>query len=401
MSDIIKSFKKGFKYRIYPNKEQIDLLNKTFGCVRYVYNRGLSDAKKEYEYYLAHKDTNHSNELSNPNVSGYDFVNKLIEYKNDLESLWLNDVSAVALQQSMLHLGTAYSVFFKKRKGFPKFKSKHGKQSFTLISTAIRLKGTELYIAKSKDPLKIKWSRPLPSEPTSATISKTSSGKFYISFICEYTPIKTNGISSIGIDLGIKDFAILSSGEKVPNPKHLKNKEKHLKRLQRALSKKCKGSKNRNKARLKVSLAHEKVTNQRNDFLHKLSRILVNENQVIGIEKLKVSNMIQNHNLAKSIADASWSRFASMLNYKALESNNCSIVYMSCWYPSTHICSSCNTQLDYKLKLSERVWTCNTCNTTHDRDINAAKNILNHTLATIKEHQIPSGFCKIILAKQK
>jgi len=394
-----KSFKKGFKYRIYPNQDQTILLNKTFGSVRYVYNRGLSDAKREYEYYLAHKDTNHYNVLAKPTLTGFEFANRLITYKNDPDSIWLNEVSSVALQQSMIHLGSAYSTFFKNRKGYPKFKSKHGKQSFTIMANGFRFKDNELFIAKSKDPLKIKLSRDLPSDPTSASISKTPSGKYYISFICEYTPIQSKGTGTIGIDLGIKDFAIISNGTKIPNPKHLKKKQKQLKRAQQSLSKKKLGSKNRNKARLKVAIIHEKITNQRNDFQHKLSRSLVNENQVIGIEKLKIKNMIQNHNLAKSIADASWSRFASMLNYKALESQNCSIVYMSCWYTSTHICSSCNTKLDFKLKLNDRVWTCPTCHTTHDRDLNAAKNILNHTVATIKDLQIPDGFCKVILAK--
>lgn len=399
MSDIIKSFKKGFKYRIYPNKEQIDLFNKTFGCVRYVWNKGLSDAKLEYEYYLAHKNTNHSNILTKPNMTGFGFANRLVGYKNDINSTWLNDVSAVALQQAMLHLGSAFSRFFKNRKNYPVFKSKHDKQSFSLMSNAFKFKDRELFIIKAKDPLKIKWSRELPNTPSSATISKTPSGKYYISFICEYLPVTTTGIKTTGIDLGLKDFAILSTGTKISNPKHLKNKEKHLKRCQQSLSRKKKGSKNRNKARIKVAKVYEKISNQRNDFLHKLSRTLINENQVIGIEKLKVKNMVKNHKLAKSISDVSWSKFASMLNYKALESNHCSIVYMSCWYPSTHICSSCNTKLDYKLKLSTRKWLCPTCGLTHDRDINAAKNILNHTLATIKDLQIPNGFCKIILAK--
>lgn len=396
MNDI-KSFKKGFKYRIYPNKEQIDLFNKTFGCVRYVYNRGLYEAKKEYEQYLINKVTNIT--MLRPSIGGYDFVNKIPGYRNDTESIWLKEVSGTALQQSMLNLGTAYSTFFKNRKGFPKFKSKHGKQSFTLVGNGFRLKDSELFIAKSKDPLKVNWHRNLPSCPTSVTISKTPSGKFFISFICEYVPIHTCGTKITGIDLGLKDFAILSSGEKITNPKYLKNKEKHLKRVQQALSRKKKGSKNRNKARIKVAIVHEKVANQRNDFQHKLSRILVNENQVIGIEKLKIKNMVKNHNLANNISDASWASFTTMLNYKALASQNCSIVYMSCWYPSTQTCSICNTKLETKLKLSDREWTCPTCHTHHDRDINAAKNILNHTLATIKKLQIPQGFCKIILTK--
>lgn len=399
MSHLKKPFVKGFKYRIYPNESQIELLNKTFGCVRYVWNRGLADAKSKYEYYLAHKNIGHSNSLSKPQLTGYEFVNRLNAYKTDLDSHWLNEVNSVALQQSMLHLGTAFSTFFKNRKGYPKFKSKHGNQSFSLMTNSFRFKDNELFIAKSKDPLKVNQSRELPSAPTSAAISKTPTGKFYISFVCEYTPVVSSGASVTGIDLGLKDFLITSNGLKIANPKHLKNKERHLRRSQQTLSRKTKGSKNRNKARIKVAQCHETISNCRNDFLHKLSRTLINENQVIGVEKLKVKNMVKNKKLAKSISDASWSKFCTMLNYKALESNNCSIVYMSCWYPSTHICNHCDAKLDYKLKLSERKWTCLTCHTVHDRDINAAKNILKKSIATMKEYQIPSGICKIILAK--
>ena len=319
-------------------------------------------------------------------------------YKADQKSLWLSEVSYIALQQSLLNLGKAFGTFFKNRKGYPKFKSKHGSQSFTMVGDSFRFKDKDIFIAKSKEALKVKWSRDLPSSPSSAVITRTPSGKYYIIFICEHTPSVTTGIKTIGIDLGLKDFLVSSDSTKVPNPKHLKYREKQLRRLQQSLSRKKKGSKNRNKARLKVATCHERITNNRNDFLHKLSRTLVNENQVIGVEKLKVKNMVKNHKLAKSISDASWSRFCTMLNYKTIESQHCTLVYMDCWYPSTHICSDCDTKLNFKLKLSQRQWTCPSCGSIHDRDVNAAKNILKKALSTLAA-LVPPASARIVIAE--
>ncbi|EKD22673.1 MAG: hypothetical protein ACD_84C00014G0004 [uncultured bacterium] len=381
-------FKKGYKFEIYPNIEQKELLENTFGCCRFVWNKALDNAKKEYEFFLAHKDLNPSNIILKPNLSGYEFVNRLIKYKSDPETQWLNDVNSVALQQTMLHLGTAFSIFFKNRKGYPAFKKKHNRQSFSLMTNSFRFKGEQLFIAKSKDPLIVGFSRKLPSQPSSATISKSPTGRYYISFICEYIPTKTNGKGKIGIDLGLKDFLVTSDGIKIPNPKHLKKHEKRLKRLQQSLSKKRKGSKSRNKARIKVAKQYEVVSNCRNDFQHKLSRILVNENQVIGLEKLIVKNMVKNRKLSKAISDVAWGSFTSKLNYKAKESQNCKLVYMDCWYPSSHICNVDHIQLDRKLSLSERTWKCPHCNTIHDRDINAAINIRNEAILTIELFQL-------------
>ena len=390
-----KSFIKGFKYRIYPTKDQIELFEKTFGCVRYVWNKALFDSKQDYEYYLAHKDISN---ISKPILTGFSLVNKLTKYKTNSESLWLNKAIAVSLQQSMLNLGKAFSFFFKSRKGYPQFKSKHGKQSFTLMNFNLRFKEDKLFIPKSKEALKVKWYRKLPSAPTSANITKTSSGKYYISFICVCIPIQTTGTKQIGIDLGLKNFLVSNDGTKISNPKHLKQYEKQLRRLQQSLSRKKKDSKNNNKARLKVAKCHEHIVNSRNDFLHKLSRTLVNENQVIGIEKLKVKNMVKNHKLSKNISDASWSRFCTMLNYKAIESQHCTLVYMDCWYPSTHICSDCENKLDFKLKLSQREWVCPSCGSIHDRDINAAKNILKKSLSTLAILYLPIDV-RIVLAE--
>lgn len=400
MSKITKPFVKGYKFEIYPNKEQIELLEKTFGCCRFVWNKALAEAKQEHEFYIAHKDVNSIIPVLKPNVTGFGFVNKLTWYKANPEYQWLNEVNSVSLQQAMLHLGASYSEFFKKRKGYPKFKKKSNRQSFTLMNNSFRFKEGEFYIAKSKEPLEVKFSRALPSAPSSCVISKTPSGKYYVSFICEYFPEKTNGSGKIGIDLGLKDFLVDSNGNRFTNPKYLEHKQKKLARYQRALSRKQKGSQNRNKSRLKVAKLHEDITNARNDFLHKLSRKLVNENQVIGVEKLKVKNMVKNRRLAKAISSASWSRFCEMLNYKSRESQNCSIVYMDTYFPSTHTCNNTGLKLDYKLKLSQRTWKCPHCGEEHDRDLNAARNIRDEALVTMELHKVPDHSGIVLIANR-
>lgn len=401
MSNTQKPFVKGYKYRIYPTTDQIELLNKTFGCVRYVYNRALAEAKLEYENYLALKNANTLIPPTVPSNTGYAFINKLSGYKSDPETLWLKEVDSVALQQSMLHLGSSFSKFFKERKGYPKFKNKHGHQSFSLMTNSFRFKDKDLFISKSKESLKVIYDRPLPSAPSSAAISRTPTGKYYIGFVCEYIPVVTTGTKETGIDLGIKDFIVTSDSLRIANPKHLKQQQYNLKRKQQSLSRKCKGSKNRNKARIKVALIHESITNQRRDFLHKLSTKLINENQVIGLEKLKVSNMVKNRRLSKSISDVAWSTFTRMLEYKAVASQHCNIVYMDLWYPSSHICNIDGYKLDYKLKLSDREWICPQCDTVHDRDINAAINIRNEALKALVVHGATKARGCIILASNK
>lgn len=395
-----KPFVKGYKFRIYPTDDQKVLLEKTFGCVRFVWNKALAEAKQEYEHYLAHKDS--VIDLQKPKVSGFDFSSRLVDYKSNPEIQWLKDVSSTSLQQAMLHLGSAFSTFFKQRKGYPSFKKKHGHQSFSLMTNSFRFKEEGFFIPKFKDSLKVVWSRKLPSAPTSATIIKTPTGKYYISFVCEYVPTKLNATGHIGIDLGIKDFLVTSEGIKVSNPKYLKLSQQNLRRKQQALSRKKKGSINRNKARISVALIHEHITNQRLDFAHKLSRKLINENQVIGIEKLRVKNMIRNRKLSKSISDVAWSSFVDKLAYKAKESQNTSLVYMDCWYPSSHLCNLDNYKLDYKLKLSDRQWTCPQCGTVHDRDINAAINIRNIAMQAMTDYKVSlgSGISIIATAQQ-
>ena len=397
MKNVNKPFVKGYKFPIYPNKDQIELLNKTFGCVRYVWNKALGEVKYEHEYYNAHKDLNTITPATPPNVTGYGLVNRLISYKRNPDTQWLNEVSSVALQQTMLHLGSAFSTFFKTRKGFPKFKKKTNKQSFTLMKNSFRFKGEQLFIAGSKDTLKVVYSRKLPSVPSSAVISKTASGKYYISFVCEYFPTKTKGNGKIGIDLGLKDFIVSSDGIKIPNPKNTKKYAVQLKRRQQSLSRKQKASKNRNKSRIIVAKCHERISNSRNDFHHKLSRRLVNENQVIGLEMLKVSNMVKNRKLSKHISDAGWSSFTTMLNYKSSETQNCSLVYMDNYFPSTNVCNIDGFKLPVKLKLSERSWVCPKCGTHHDRDINAAINIRNEAILTLHGFKIPDHACVRVL----
>ena len=398
MEAVPRVFRKGYKFPFYPTEDQKVLLAKTFGSCRYVYNRGLAEAKAEYEQYLVLKGTDTIHPVLAPRNTGYDFVNKLPGYKSDPNSLWLSEINSVALQQSMLHLGSSYSEFFKKRKGYPKFKSKYDNQSFTLMSNSFRFKGKDLYIAKSKEPLQIAYSRPLPNPPSSAVISKSKTGKYYISFICEYITEKKTGTGQIGIDLGLKDFLVASDGSRVANPRHLKRYEKLLRRRQQLHSSKKKGSKNREKARIKVALVHERISNCRKDFLHKLSSDLVNKNQVIGLELLKVSNMVKNHKLAKSISDASWSEFVTMLRYKAAASGNTTLVFMNQWYPSTHICSNTGMKLEIKLKLSDRQWSCPHCGQTHDRDLNAAVNIKQEALAAMVAFRVPLGTPGVIRA---
>ena len=224
------------------------------------------------------------------------------------------------------------------------------------------------------------FTRELPSEPSSLTISKDPTGRYYISFVCQYYPGKTTGEGKTGIDLGLRDFIATSEGLKVETPKYFSKAQTKLRRLQKTLSRRKKGSANYAKARVALAAKHHHVANQRNTFLHQLSRKLINENQVIALETLTIQHLVRNIRLSKSFADAGIARFTSILNYKAMESQRCQIVYVSKWYPSTHLCSTTDMKLERKLKLSERRWLCPHCSCTHDRDINAAKNILREGL---------------------
>lgn len=390
-----KPFLKGYKYRIYPTDEQKQFLTEVFGANRFLWNQLLKETQEEYKLYEFQKSQTPEVEVNYPDTSGYGFCYKIPALKELYP--WMKLFPNVAFQQTSLDLGTAFANFFRGRKlhkkvGKPKFKKRSNEQGFRLSTSGFRLKGQDLFIGKLKTPLKVIWSRELPSPPTSLAISKTSSGEYYASFVCEYTPRKTSGQVNVGIDVGIKTYATLSTGEKLENPRWLQNHLKTLKRHQQSLSRKTKGSKNRTKARIKVAKLHQKVTNTRHDWQHKATRTLVNNSHVIGVEALSVANMIRNRKLSKAIQDASWSSFFTKLQYKVVESQHATLIYMSTFFPSSHLCSVTNKKLGRKLILSERFWDCPFCGNTHDRDLNAAANIENKamelyaTLPTSRSH---------------
>ena len=361
---------KAFKYRCYLTSDQKLLLERTFGCCRFVYNQCLEQANKEYAEFTEGKTT------VKPKVSGVDFCNRLPKLKEQYP--FLKEVSAVALQQSLLHLGKAFKSFFKGT-GYPKFKSRHRNRACMHVTgmTSLRVKGRKVWIPKSSDYLKVAWERRyLPSEPSSYSIERTPDGKYWISFLCkEYVPQLTNGSGVVGIDLGLTTLATDSNGVKYDNPKYYVNAQKRLAKAQRRLARRKRGSVRRHKAKLAVARIHAKIANQRKDWIHKLTRTLVNENQVIGIENLRVPNLVRNRKLAKGILDAGWGLFRHCLTYKAVESAHSSVVVIDAFEPSTQCCSNCGGIRAVKLELKQRHWTCPNCGTEHDRDVNAANNI--------------------------
>lgn len=306
----------------------------------------------------------------------------LTKLKETPEFEWLNEVSCVPVQQSLRHLQTAFGNFFAHRNRYPTFKKKDGKQSAEYTTSGFKWDGKELKLAKMDEPLNICWSRPIPkaAKVTTCTVSKDCSGRYFVSMLCDDSvSAKPEVDRQVGIDLGLTHFAILSTGEKVSSPNTFRKNEAKLAKLQRRLAKKMKGSANRAKTKLKVARLHAKITDARKDFIHKLSTRLINENQVIAIESLAVSNMQKNHCLAKSISDASWSDFVRQLEYKALWYGR-TLIGIDRWYPSSKRCNDCGYTM-LSLPLSIREWTCPECGVIHDRDINAARNILAAGLA--------------------
>mgnify|MGYP002785098391 FL=1 len=360
---------KAFRYRIYPNKEQSVLINKHFGCVRYIYNFGLQTKINHYK-------------KTGKNLSYFDLCTILIQEKEN--SPWLKEVTTQSLRNSLCNLDKAYSNFFRTKKGFPKFKSKHKNNDSCQFPQGVKVDfNKKRTILPKIGGVKTIFDRQFIGKIKIVTVSKNKINQYFVSILVDNelslpNKVKIEENSSIGLDLGIKDFCILSDGTKISNPKYLKNNLKKIKRLQKRFSKKLKGGKNREKARLKLAKQHNYIQNVRNDFLHKLSSRLISENQTIIIEDLNIIGMLKNHKLALSISDVSWSKFITYLKYKA-DWYGKNVITIGRFEPSSKICSNCGT-INAKLALKDRIWTCNHCNIEHDRDINAAINIKNFGL---------------------
>ena len=356
---------KAYKYRIYPTSEQKLYLAKTFGCTRFIYNQMLADRIKSY----------HENKDLDIRTIKYPTP---AQYKKEYE--WLKEVDSLALANAQMNLDKAYKNFFRdKSVGFPKFKSKKTNRfSYTTNNQngTISVEESFVKIPKLRSKIKIVLHRQFKGLIKSATISKTPSNQYYISILVdtENTQLPKNG-NGVGIDLGLKEFAVCSNGDRFDNPKNLRKYEKKLAKLQKDLSRKAKGSNNRYKARLKVAKLHQRIANQRKDFLHKLSTKIISENQVIVLEDLRVKNMLQNHKLARAISEVSWAEFRTMLEYKA-SWNGREIVIAPSNYASSQLCSKCGYKNSDVKNLALRKWTCPKCGAKHDRDINASINLL-------------------------
>jgi len=358
--------KRAYRYRCYPTPTQAAVLARTFGCARFVYNWALrlrTDAYYERQERLSYVDLSAA----------------LTTLKQQGETVWLNEVSGVPIQQALRHLETALRNFFAGRAKYPTFHKKHGAQSATYASSAIRWDAAQrtLTLAKMDTPLHIHWSRPLPdgAAPTTITLSRDTAGRYFVSILIEeeLAPLPLVD-AQVGIDLGLHDMVALDSGEKVGNPRFFAQDEKKLAQAQRRLAKKQRGSRNRDKARKKVARIHARIADRRRDFTQKLSTRLIRENQTICIESLRVKAMVKHPTLAKAIHDVGWGEFVRQLEYKAHWYGR-TLVAIDRWYPSSKRCHACGHVLD-ALALETRHWTCPECGAIHDRDTNAAQTIL-------------------------
>ncbi|MFF2807378.1 RNA-guided endonuclease InsQ/TnpB family protein [Streptomyces sp. NPDC058000] len=359
--------KRAFKYRFYPTDAQAAELSRTFGCVRKVYNLALAARTEAWAVRQERVDYNATSAM-------------LTAWKKTEELAFLNDVSSVPLQQTLRHLQTAFTNFFGKRVKYPRFKSrKRSRKSAEYTTSGFRFRDGRLTLAKMSEPLDVVWSRPLPEEttPSTVTVSQDAAGRWFVSMLCDdptVKPLPALG-AAVGVDVGLDHLLTLSTGEKIANPRHERRDRARLALAQRRLARKAKGDgANRVKARRKVAKIHARIADRRRDHLHKLTTRLVRENQTIVIEDLTVRNMVKNRNLARAISDAAWSEFRSMLEYKAAWYGR-NVVAVDRFFPSSKLCSVCGT-LQEKMPLSVRTWACDGCGTTHDRDVNAAKNLL-------------------------
>jgi putative transposase len=362
--------KRAFRYRFHPTSDQAEQLNRTFGCVRLVYNKALEERARVY--------STESRSMTYAQSSA-----ALTAWKKTDDLGFLNEVSCVPLQQSLRHLQTAYAAFFAKRSRYPSFKAKRkSRASAEYTRSAFTYRDGRLTLAKQTKPLDVVWSRPLPegAEPSTVTVSRDAAGRRHLSILVEDPTVRPLSPVDqvVGLDAGILSLATLSTGEKIANPRHERTDRKKLSKAQRVLARKIKGSNNRAKARLRVAVIHARIADRRRDHLHKLSTRLVRENQTVVIEDLSVRNMVKNRRLARAISDASWSELRSMLEYKAAWYGR-TVVVVDRWFPSSKLCSGCGDRVE-SLPLHIREWTCR-CGVVHDRDVNAARNILAAGLA--------------------
>jgi putative transposase len=363
--------KRAFRYRCYPSDEQARELLRTFGCVRLVYNRALE--ARTAAWFGERRRVSYSESSS-----------MLTGWKRDPDLAFLTEVSSVPLQQSLRHLQGAFVNFWERRAAYPRFRSRRrGKASAEYTRSAFRWRAGRLTLAKMTEPLDVRWSRPLPEgcEPTSVTVSRDSAGRWHVSMLVDATVHDLpNSDRVVGVDAGITHLVVLSTGEKIANLRHEGRDRDRLALAQRRLARKKAGSANRAKARLKLARVHARIADRRRDALHKLTTRLVRENQTVVIEDLAVRNMVKNRGLARAISDASWSAMRAMLTYKC-DWYGRDLVAIDRFYPSSKVCSTCGALRD-GLPLTVRAWTCR-CGAGHDRDVNAAKNILAAGLAVV------------------